>query len=99
MKLDEFKTISNLVLTQLDKLATKTDKPEIIKLTFDLIFDETPSFEEINSHTIKMFPIFNLQAKKILSKLKILRFSFMVEHNGVEPLTSCVQGRRSSQLS
>ena len=23
----------------------------------------------------------------------------MVENNGVEPLTSCVQGRRSSQLS
>ena len=25
--------------------------------------------------------------------------SIMVENNGVEPLTSCVQGRRSSQLS
>jgi hypothetical protein len=24
---------------------------------------------------------------------------FQVENNGVEPLTSCVQGRRSSQLS
>ena len=26
-------------------------------------------------------------------------FSKIVENNGVEPLTSCVQGRRSSQLS
>jgi hypothetical protein len=26
-------------------------------------------------------------------------FNEFVENNGVEPLTSCVQGRRSSQLS
>ena len=25
--------------------------------------------------------------------------SYLVENKGVEPLTSCVQGRRSSQLS
>ena len=34
--------------------------------------------------------------------LNLLPFSpqpLMVENNGVEPLTSCVQGRRSSQLS
>jgi hypothetical protein len=31
-------------------------------------------------------------------KLKILNFN-VVENIGVEPMTSCVQGRRSSQLS
>lgn len=66
IQLDEFKYISNLILTQLDKLAIKTEKPEIIKLTFDMIFEETPTFEEIESHTIKMFPIFSVEAKKNL---------------------------------
>ena len=32
--------------------------------------------------------------------ISFLKFAFkLVENNGVEPLTSCVQGRRSSQLS
>ena len=32
-------------------------------------------------------------------KLTAYGLQLFVENNGVEPLTSCVQGRRSSQLS
>ena len=38
----------------------------------------------------------------VVSFLTIINFKLItkfVENNGVEPLTSCVQGRRSSQLS
>ena len=42
--------------------------------------------------------------KHIGNSLKLMASGFwlmakLVENNGVEPLTSCVQGRRSSQLS
>ena len=42
--------------------------------------------------------------KKIGNSVKLMANAFwlmtkIVENNGVEPLTSCVQGRRSSQLS
>ena len=61
--LEEFKTISNFVLTQLDKLAIKKENPEIIKLVFSMIFTETPTYEEIKSHTNKTYPIFALQSQ------------------------------------
>jgi len=61
--LNEFKHISNFVLTQLDKLAIKKENPEIIKLVFSLIFTETPTYEEIKSHTNKTYPIFALHSQ------------------------------------
>ena len=46
----------------------------------------------------------NNKQKQIDNSVKLMAYAFwlmtkIVENNGVEPLTSCVQGRRSSQLS
>ena len=46
--------------------------------------------------------VFSIQLLSVQSKLSTdycLMSTSVVENNGVEPLTSCVQGRRSSQLS
>ena len=46
--------------------------------------------------------VFSVQFFSIQSKLSTDHcnlITLFVENNGVEPLTSCVQGRRSSQLS
>ena len=43
----------------------------------------------------------NVQFRVVLKLLKkvVKATNFLVEDIGVEPMTSCVQGRRSSQLS
>ncbi len=42
----------------------------------------------------------NKKQALLVSLISILLFkAFIVENIGVEPMTSCVQGRRSSQLS
>lgn len=41
--------------------------------------------------------VFSIQSKLSTDHCDLI--TLFVENNGVEPLTSCVQGRRSSQLS
>lgn len=47
------------------------------------------------------FPVFSLQQSvgSYPAYCKLRLFTALVENIGVEPMTSCVQGRRSSQLS
>jgi hypothetical protein len=55
------------------------------------------SFIAIESLGIRQLPFV---AYNLLYLLPVRqRTSFLVENIGVEPMTSCVQGRRSSQLS
>lgn len=50
-------------LTHLQELASDVEKPESIELIFRFIFQEKPSYEEILSHTPKIYPIFALQSQ------------------------------------
>ena len=47
----------------------------------------------------KRFLLFIIFLSQYVNELLFTSSSKFVENNGVEPLTSCVQGRRSSQLS
>ena len=49
--LDKFKYHSKKLITHIDKLALQRDKPEIINLVFDIVFDWKIEYEKINSHT------------------------------------------------
>ena len=60
---EEFKQISNIAITHLDKLAMKREKPELIQLVFWMIFEDKPTYEEIKSHTPKLFPLFSSESQ------------------------------------
>jgi hypothetical protein len=45
-----------------------------------------------------MYPTKSIE-RSIITSLKLVKHYRTVENIGVEPMTSCVQGRRSSQLS
>jgi hypothetical protein len=51
--------------------------------------------------SMNFFLVFSLgfQSQYDTVKCRLRLYTKIVENNGVEPLTSCVQGRRSSQLS
>ncbi len=54
------------------------------------------SFIAVESQGIRLLPFFTYQ---FLYLLPVRQRTSLVENIGVEPMTSCVQSRRSSQLS
>ncbi|EKD29788.1 MAG: NUDIX hydrolase [uncultured bacterium (gcode 4)] len=59
----EFRKFMVYHLTHLQELASDVEKPENIDLIFRFVFQEKPSYEEILSHTPKIYPIFSLQSQ------------------------------------
>ena len=51
LNLESFIKNSKNVLTHLEQLALEVEKPEIISLVFDIVFDGTIEYEKIEKHT------------------------------------------------
>ena len=66
-----------------------------MKVTFSLSFYHIPKF--LKNDLIKRLEI-NILNGILISKL-YTREAVVVEPSGIEPLTSCVQGRRSPSLA
>ena len=63
-----------------------------MKVLSSLSFYHIPKF--LKNDLIKRLEI-NIHSGIFISKLSNVSKQFMVEPSGIEPLTSCVQGRRS----
>lgn len=59
----EFRKFMNYCITHIEKFASDSENNEKIELIFRFIFQEKPTYEEIVSHTPKMYPIFALQSQ------------------------------------
>ena len=64
--LERFKKYSNKILTHLDKLVLQKEKPELIQLSFDIIYNWKIEYEKLKSHTLINQEFMALNTKKEL---------------------------------
>ena len=62
--LDKFLYYSKEVITHIDKLAIQKEEPELINLTFDIIYDWKIEYENMKSHTQDFSSFFSLQSQQ-----------------------------------
>ena len=75
-------------ICQRTSLETRSTQYLVLRLEFNRTADNLDSNHHTPSRVIS-----------IISKKELIIFPFVVEDIGVEPMTLCVQGRCSSQLS
>ncbi len=61
---DEFRRFIQYCISHLWGMASDKGNPERIDLVFRFVFQEKPTYEEISSHTPKMYPLFSLQSQQ-----------------------------------
>ena len=61
---EDFKNFSKDVFTHVGKLLSNEDRERSVGLVFDIIFEQMPTFEEVNTNTAQMYPVFALQSDK-----------------------------------
>lgn len=62
--LEDFKEKSEYAFSHLQEFALDYEKQDHIQFVFEFIFEELPTYEEIESHTPKMYPFFSISSQQ-----------------------------------
>ena len=62
---ESFKEFSKNILTHIRNMLNNEKNERLVGMIFDILFEELPTFEEIQSNTAKMYPVFALVSNGI----------------------------------